>query len=217
MLAGVIRHLDAGAAHVVGVSVGGMIAQALALLQPELVRSLVLVHTLCTFPDAVRGALRERARVAREDGMSAIAPMSLARWFTPAFRTARPNLMDRATKSMLAQDGAFHGAMWDMIAGLDLQARLRAVACPTLVVTGARERPRADGRRHPRRDAARAEPFETPAEFNALPFLNRPDPTRALHQQNGRRCFIVAALRRSPLVGADIDVERQRGETTPQP
>ena len=132
----VLDHANVHPAHLVGLSVGGMIAQTFALRRPELVRSLSLVGTLCTFPEDVRAALRERARVAREQGMTAIAPLSIARWFPAKFRHRRPDIMDRAAKSLLLQDPAFHASMWDMIAALDLEARLPSLTCPTLVVAG---------------------------------------------------------------------------------
>ena len=145
----VVEEAAAGPADVVGVSVGGMIAQALALIRPDLVRSLTLVASLCTFPDPVRAALRERAAIARQEGMTAIAPMTQARWFPEPFRNARPDIMDRAAKSLLRHDREAHAAMWDMIADLDLETELPRIACPVLVVAGAEDpnAPPAAGRR----------------------------------------------------------------------
>ena len=176
---GVIGQLG-GPAHVIGVSAGGMIAQTLALHRPELVCSLSLVATLCTFPDPVRDALRERARVARTQGMARIAQLSTERWFTEAFRRARPDIVDRATRSLLLQDAELHASMWDMIAGLDLTARIPAIECPTLVIAGTEDvnAPVAAGRQiadlipgaslMQMPGIAHFPPFEAPAQFNAI-------------------------------------------------
>ena len=176
----VLDRLQTGPAHVVGISVGGMIAQTLALERPELVRSLTLVATLCNFPQEVRAALRQRARVAREDGMTVIAPLTLERWFSPAFRAQRPDVLDRAAKSLLRHDPQVHAAMWDMIAGLELEARLPTIGCRTLVIAGEDDvnAPVAAGGRiaaaipratfHSLAEAGHFPPVERPAEFNAL-------------------------------------------------
>ena len=180
ILAGVVEHADAGPAHLVGISAGGMIAQTFALQRPDLVRSLSLVATLCTFPDAVRAILRERARVSREGGMSVIAPLSLERWFPAAFRARRPDVMDRATKSLLQQDAEFHASMWDMIASLDLEARLSSLSCPTMVIAGVEDinAPPAAARQiaglipgaelHELAGAGHFPPIEVPEAFNEL-------------------------------------------------
>jgi 3-oxoadipate enol-lactonase len=187
ILGAVLDHVGAGPAHLVGISAGGMIAQTFALRRPDLVRSLSLVATLCTFPDGVRAMLRERARVAREQGMRAIAPLSLERWFPAAFRAARPDLMDRATKTLLRQDPEFHASMWDMVASLDLEARLPSVSCPTMVIAGAEDvnAPIAAARQiaglipgaelHEMAEAGHFPPFERPEAFNRLliDFLQR--------------------------------------------
>ena len=177
---GLVAHLDGGPVHLVGISVGGMIAQHVALRHPGLVCSLSLVATLCTFPAAVREALRERARVARAMGMAEIARLSNQRWFTPAFSGQRPDMLDRATKSLLLQDPQFHAAMWEMIAGLDLEARLPAVTCPTLVVVGGQDvnAPLAAGETiarlvrgsslHVMPGLGHFSPFEAPVAFNGL-------------------------------------------------
>ena len=175
-----VAHLDAGPVHLVGMSVGGMIAQEFALRRPDLVCSLSLVATLCTFAEPVREAIRERARIVRADGMAKIAQLSNQRWFTPAFRERRPDMLDRATVSLMQQDPGFHASMWEMIAGLDLEARLASISCPTLVVVGGEDvnAPLAAGAKIAGliRGAALDEmaglghfpPFEAPAAFNSL-------------------------------------------------
>ena len=132
----VLTHAGVRAAHLVGISVGGMIAQHFALRHPEQVRSLSLIATLCAFADPVREALRERAKVARTQGMAALVPLTNARWFSAPFRERRPDVLDRATTCLLAQDADFHASMWEMISGLDLELKISAIACPTLVVAG---------------------------------------------------------------------------------
>lgn len=137
VVAYVIESLAAGPAHVVGISVGGMLAQTLALARPDLVHSLTLVATLCTLPSPVRTAMGERARLARKDGSTAaLVSPTLDRWFPPSFRERRPDILDRAAQSVLRHDPIVFAEMWEMIAGLDLEASICAISCPTLVVAG---------------------------------------------------------------------------------
>lgn len=176
----VLENLDAGPVHLVGVSVGGMIAQKFALRRPELVQSLTLVATLCTFPDEARVALRGRASAARMQGMIRIAELSNERWFPSSFRKRRPDIIDRATKCLLSQDAEFHASMWDMIAGLDLASTISAIRCPTLVVAGTEDgnAPVAAAKRisdliagaslEEMSGVGHFPPFESPAAFNAL-------------------------------------------------
>ena len=136
-LARVVGATGAERVNVVGISIGGMIGQAFALAHPETMRALVLIGTAATFPDEERSFARKRAATARREGIAAIVPSTLERWFTPETRAQRPDIVDRVRKSMLADDPAIYGAMWDMIAGLDFESRLGEIACPTLVMTGA--------------------------------------------------------------------------------
>ena len=136
VLAQVVRSTGEGGAHLVGLSVGGMISQALALAQPALVRSLTLIDTAAAFADEGRAGMRARARMAREGGMRAVLPSTLQRWFTPETVARRPDLIDRVAKTLLADDPLVHAAMWDMISALDLVAQLHRVSCPALILVG---------------------------------------------------------------------------------
>ena len=135
-LAQVLASTGAESANVVGISVGGMIAQAFALARPEAVQSLVLIATASTFPEHERSFALGRAATARRDGMAAIIAPTLDRWFTPETKAQRPDILDRVRKSMLADDPAIYAAMWDMIASLDFAPRLKEIHCPTLIMTG---------------------------------------------------------------------------------
>lgn len=70
-------------AHVAGLSIGGMIAQALAALAPARVASLMLCDTAMAIPPA--GLWHERAALVRARGMEAVLEPVLARWVTPDF------------------------------------------------------------------------------------------------------------------------------------
>lgn len=135
-LAGVLQSSGARTAHIVGISIGSMIAQSFALAHPERVSSLVLIGAAATFDEGVRQGMRQRAIAAREGGMAAVLQTTIARWFAPETMAIRPDIVDRVTKTMLAVDPMIYGAMWDMIAGLDTAPRLHEIACPTLIMTG---------------------------------------------------------------------------------
>lgn len=132
-----IHGLDTGPAHLVGLSVGGIISQALTVAQPDRVRSLSLIDTAAAFAEPGRVAMRERAVAARRDGMAAVLETTLRRWFTAETERDRPHLIDRVTKTLLADDPLVHAALWDMIAPLDLVSDLHRIACPTLILVGA--------------------------------------------------------------------------------
>ncbi len=136
MLAQVIRETGAGAAHVVGLSVGSVIAQTLAVTQPGLVRSLTLMGAAAIFSEAGRNAMLERSRVLREGGMQRVVQSSIERWFAKETIARRPDLIDRATKTLLADDPLVHAALWDMMYGFDVRSELSRVTCPTLIITG---------------------------------------------------------------------------------
>ena len=138
-IAAVIAAAKNGPAHVVGLSVGGMVAQTFALSRPELVRSLTLIDTVCTFSDEVRAPLRARADTVRFGGMGAILQPTLERWFTADFIARRPDVIDRVVKTLLSADTLVHAAMWDTIATLDVAPALHAISAPILILVGEKD------------------------------------------------------------------------------
>ena len=88
-LAGLLDHLGVRDAVIVGLSVGGMIAQALAAARPDLVRGLVLCDTAHKIgpPDI----WETRIQAISQGGIAAISEAVLERWFSADFRASRPD------------------------------------------------------------------------------------------------------------------------------
>jgi 3-oxoadipate enol-lactonase len=76
------------AALVVGISVGGMVAMALAGRRPDLARALMICDTAHKI--GTRETWDARIAAVREGGVAAIADQILQRWFAAEFQQRRP-------------------------------------------------------------------------------------------------------------------------------
>lgn len=131
--------LEAPPAHVVGLSLGGCVALALALDHGPHVRSLTLVNTFARLaPSGPRGVLRLLTRL----GLLACAPMRVvaahvARGLFP--RADQRALYLVAVASLASNPRRTYFASIRALARFDVRSRLGQVRCPTLVVAGDRD------------------------------------------------------------------------------
>ena len=123
-------------AHVVGLSMGGMIAQAFAAAYPERLAALVLADTASEFDATIRTAWHERSATARREGMAPLVEPTVARWFPEAFRRSSAPVLDRMRATLAAMDPRHYAAAGEALARLDLTARLGAIRARTLVGVG---------------------------------------------------------------------------------
>ena len=136
----VLRLLDdlgVGAAHVCGVSLGGMTAMRLAMAAPQRVARLVLVCTSARLGPPQ--AWTERAAAVRAGGITAVADTVISRWFTPAWAAAHPDPVAQMRALLLATPPEGYAACCEAIAGMDLLADLPRIRARTLVVAGAED------------------------------------------------------------------------------
>lgn len=134
--AALIRHLGLGPVVVVGCSVGGMIAQALALGEPGLTRGLVLCNTAAKLGTAE--SWQQRIDAVRDGGLSSIADAVLDRWFAPAFVASDEVRPWRGLLTGCDADGYI--GMCRALAAADLRTDVGRIACPVLMVAGAEDR-----------------------------------------------------------------------------
>lgn len=134
-LAGLLDALGIEKAHVVGLSLGGMTAQNLAIRHPGKVASLVLMATAPALPPPE--TWETRAQAVLRDGMAAIAGPLLGRWFTPAFAERDRARLAFFTRMVLGVDPKGYAACCRAIRDMDLRPGLGSITAPTLVIAGA--------------------------------------------------------------------------------
>jgi 3-oxoadipate enol-lactonase len=135
----VAREWGQGPVVFVGLSMGGMVAQGLAIRHPELVRGVVLANTTARQAQGAAAVWAERIAAVRERGMAAVVEGTLERWFTAPFRAARPDVVERVRRKLLQCDAAGYAASCAAVAQVAWQDELHRVRCPVLVIAGAHD------------------------------------------------------------------------------
>lgn len=125
--------------HFVGISMGGMIGQTLALAHPQLLAGLVLCDTSASLPPEAGRMWDERIEAARAGGMEAHVEPTISRWFTPGFISASPDAVDSVRAMIRATPVDGYIGCAEAIRRLDLLEHLADITNPTLVLVGAED------------------------------------------------------------------------------
>lgn len=159
--AGVMDAAGLAEAHIVGISLGGAIAQELVLRHPGRVRSVCLVATFAGLDDAMRATADAGAGASTNargfdpaglvralgDGSLRIDPQAMIGFllplvFTPAFIEREREYMAAMWAKALSYGLSAEGFAGQVAAAMahDTQTRLQSIRRPTLVVTGTQDR-----------------------------------------------------------------------------
>lgn len=122
--------------HWIGLSMGGMIGQTLALGSPGLFASLSLCDTSSRIPAEAKPLWVERIKTAQTQGMEPLVEPTINRWFTAPFVAAHKDLVDRVRAMIRATKPAGYAGCCHAISALDLTDKLAAIKLPTLIVVG---------------------------------------------------------------------------------
>jgi 3-oxoadipate enol-lactonase len=136
-MASLLKELGVDAAHVVGISMGGVIAQELVLAYPALVRRLVLVNTFARIvPDSLSGWLyfAERGILAHTLGVPTQARLVAKRLFP---EPGQEPLRQELVRQVSAADPRAYRAALRSLGLYNSTRRLKGIRTPTLVVSGA--------------------------------------------------------------------------------
>jgi len=141
--AALITEQATGPVHFVGLSMGGMTAQALAVRHPQLVKSITIANAANFYGEPAGAMWRARMETVLTQGVAAVVDGAIQRWFTPEFiaDTAGGGAVRVATLRQKFETiaPAPYAASCGAVAAIDFRSSNQRVTCPTLVIAGTRD------------------------------------------------------------------------------
>ncbi|MEP3244717.1 MAG: 3-oxoadipate enol-lactonase [Sneathiella sp.] len=132
-----LDHLEVTDVILCGLSVGGMIAQGVALTRPDLVGRLVLCDTGHKIGD--RLLWQNRIDAVLKDGLKPMTDTVMERWFTSDFRQ-QDNPVYAGCRAMFErQEPAGYAGTCAAIRDADFTQTVRALSAPTLCLVGSED------------------------------------------------------------------------------
>jgi len=134
-LIGLLDELELDRVSLCGVSLGAMVAMALALEEPTRVERLVLACTSAYLGPPEPWS--ERAALVRSDSTEAVADAVVGRWFTPVLAEDEPETVTRFRAMLSATPAEGYARCCEAVGSWDGRERIAAITAPVLVVAGA--------------------------------------------------------------------------------
>lgn len=136
-VAATIEAVCDGPAIVMGLSLGGCVAQAVAIRHPSLVRGLGLIDTTAWYGETAVDDWEGRAQKAAAEGFDSLAGFQLARWFSPGFREKDPDTGERLLAIFRRNRVEDYLMTCRAMGEMDLRDRLPSITVPTMIFVGA--------------------------------------------------------------------------------
>lgn len=131
-----IDELKCGPVIWIGLSMGGMVGQELAIRRPELVSRLIIANSTSAYPAAVREVWQQRITTVQSQGIEVIADAVMGRYFHAQFRAERPATVASFRRRLVTTDPEGYVGCCNAVGTVDTTDRLPQVKAPTLVIAG---------------------------------------------------------------------------------
>lgn len=136
--AALMDHFGLARAVVCGVSVGGMIAQALAVARPDLVSAAIFSNTGMTIGTADNW--NQRIDTVRRDGIASIADAIVERWFSPDYMARDPDGFAGYRAMLVRTPAEGYARVCEAIRDADLTATAADITQPVICIAGEQDK-----------------------------------------------------------------------------
>jgi 3-oxoadipate enol-lactonase len=133
-LVAVLDALDVASAHVVGASLGGLVALWLAVRHPDRVRGAVFAGAAARF--GTPEAWEERADAVRRGGIEAVVDLVMHRFFSERFRREEARVVAGFAGVLRQQSPEGYVGTCQALRDADLRHEVSTIRAPSLVVVG---------------------------------------------------------------------------------
>lgn len=172
----IMDHMDMRDAVVLGLSLGGLVAQGLATKRLDLVRGLILSNTAARIGNPPMW--QERIATFRDLGVEVYADSAMARMFGRNFNDVAGMPRIREMLAGTAPDGWIGCAQ--AIAGADFYATTAKLTLPAIVIAGSNDGTTPPDMVHETADLMRGATFHLLRGAGHLPFVEQPGPYATL-------------------------------------
>jgi len=132
-----LMNLNVGCASIVGFSMGGLVAREFAATHSEMTNKLALMNTVFRRTPEQQKAVMGRYELAKLGGVQEGIEAAVARWFSPKFIDANPNVINQVEARLRDNDAAGYLKAYRVFAtNEDTAENPLPITCPTLVMTG---------------------------------------------------------------------------------
>ncbi|MEY9538008.1 pimeloyl-ACP methyl ester carboxylesterase [Bradyrhizobium diazoefficiens] len=129
-------HAGFGSFNLAGFSLGGLIAQRLALSHQDRIRRLVLLATVAGRTEDERERVAARLAALQAGDRGSHYDASLSRWLTEGFQVGNPELIAKLRQRNAENDPECYAAAYRVLAQTDFGGLLDRIRVPVLIATG---------------------------------------------------------------------------------